>query len=302
MKHLFSERYKDLIHTGNGKPVDEITGDVPYDLKRRIADVMFEFRETCLVRLNRYDDMMVEDDALNLAVESLNDRLGYELINLDPLMHGTCFGEAAPLQNLFTPHLFDLIELQYGELSDNREDGKEDFRKEINRVFRENDCPWLLVDGHMVKIDARQFEQDLKLKALELMKDLADANSVYQGAYEELCKAVEFLGRDDYPEAVTNAAKSYESVMKLVCGLDNANAGKLTEKIVNGGHLDLPSGIAPTAFNDKVLMSLPFLRNHAAAHGAGTGSTQLSKPLANLAVNLACALDTYLVQETANKE
>lgn len=301
MSALFSQRYKELIHLGGiGRPVDEITGDVPFEARKRLASVMLDFCEPSTVQPNRYDPMTVKTDALTLAVEDLDDAIGYNVIDIGCTARG--YNEADVLKNLFTPYLFDLIELQYDELSDDPDNGKEGFRKEVNRVFRENDCPWLLVDGHMVKIDAKQFEQDQKRKALELMKDLADTDPVYQGAYEELCKAVEFLGRDDYAEAVTNAAKSYESVMKLICGLDNANAGKLTEKIVNGGHLDLPSGIAPTAFNDKVLMSLPFLRNHAAAHGAGTGSTQLSKPLANLAVNLACALDTYLVQETANKE
>lgn len=301
MSALFSQRYKELIHLGGiGQPVDEITGDVPFEARKRLASVMLDFCEPSTVQPNRYNPITVKTDALTLAVEDLEDAIGYDVIDIGCAARG--YNEADVLKNLFTPYLFNLIELQYDELSDDPDNGKEGFRKEINRVFRENDCPWLLVDGHMVKIDAKQFEQDLKRKALELMKDLADTDPVYQGAYEELCKAVEFLGRDDYAEAVTNAAKSYESVMKLISGLDNANAGKLTDRIANGGYLDLPSGITPTAFNEKVLMSLPFLRNHAAAHGTGAGGAQLSRPLANLAVNLACALDTYLVQETANKE
>lgn len=49
-------------------------------------------------------------------------------------------------------------------------------------------------------------------------------------------------------------------------------------------------------------MSLPIIRNKAAAHGSGTTGREINGPMANLAVNLACALDTYLIQETTDKE
>lgn len=302
MRRLFSDRYKDLIHTGNGEPVDEITGDVPYSLKGRVADVMLDFREPCLVSPNRYDDTVVEDDALNLAVEALNNHLGYELINLYSLMYGTCLGDAAPLQNLFTPYLFDLIELQYDELSDEPENGKEGFRKEINETFRENDSPWMFADGRLLKIDSKQFEQDLKLKALETLRQLRDAEPIYQAAYDELVKAVEFLEKGDLAEAVGNAEKSYESILKVICG-DEAKdyaANRLTKMIVEKESLPLPEGLKGDAFQSNVLMSLPTIRNKAAAHGAGPMGNELDKPLANLAVNLACALDLYLIQETSS--
>ncbi len=50
------------------------------------------------------------------------------------------------------------------------------------------------------------------------MKELKDADPLYQGAYDELRKAIDFLGRGDYAEAVINAGKSYESVLKVICG------------------------------------------------------------------------------------
>lgn len=40
----------------------------------------------------------------------------------------------------------------------------------------------------------------------------------------------------------------------------------------------------------------------AATHGSGTTGREMSGPMANLAVDLACALDTYLIQETTDKE
>ena len=45
-------------------------------------------------------------------------------------------------------------------------------------------------------------------------------------------------------------------------------------------------------------MSLPYVRNNSGSdHGAGAKSVMISKPMAKLAVNLAAALDTYLIEE-----
>lgn len=48
-------------------------------------------------------------------------------------------------------------------------------------------------------------------------------------------------------------------------------------------------------------MSLPIIRNKAAAHGSGTTGREINGPMANLAVNLACALDIPH-PETTDKE
>ena len=59
----------------------------------------------------------------------------------------------------------------------------------------------------------------------------------------------------------------------------------------------LPVNVAPDGFRNHVLQSLPFIRNNAAIHGAGADDTNMPASLANLAVNLAAALDTYFIDE-----
>ena len=127
---------------------------------------------------------------------------------------------------------------------------------------------------------------------------------LYQGAYDELRTAIDFLGRGDYAEAVINAEKSYESVLKVILGsgFETEAANGLTMRLLDTGKLALPEGLKPEAFQSNILMSLPIIRNKAAAHGSGTTGREISAPMANLAVNLACALDTYLIQETTDKE
>lgn len=304
MERLFSGRYRELFQDESNWFGGDDDSNVPYNVKVLIARVMEDFREPISIQPNRYDSCTVNTDALDLAISELDEHVGYRVVDLDMMRMGSGLDEVHALANVYTPHLFDLVELQYKELSDDAENGKDGFRDEINKVFREHSIPWLLADGRLVKIDPKQFEQDLKLKALDRMEALKDANPLYQGAYDELRKAIDFLGRGDYAEAVINAEKSYESVLKVILGseFETEAANGLTMCLLDTGKLALPEGLKPEAFQSNILMSLPIIRNKAAAHGSGTTGREISAPMANLAVNLACALDTYLIQETTDKE
>lgn len=304
MERLFSERYEELLQDESSWLGGDDDGSVLYKAKVLIARVMEDFREPISLQPSRYDNYTVNTDALDLAIRELNESVDYRVVDLDMMCMGSGLDETHALANVYTPNLFDLIELQYKELSDDAENGKGGFRREISKVFREHDIPWLLVDGQLVKIDSRQFEQDLKLKALNKMEALEDACPLYQGAYDELRKAIDFLGRGDYAEAAINAEKSYESVLKVILGSESETeaASGLTKRLLEAGKLSLPEGLKPEAFQSSVLMSLPIIRNKAAAHGSGSTGCELSRPMANLSVNLACALNTYLIQETTDKE
>lgn len=304
MGHLFSERYGELFQDESSWFGGDDGGSVPYNVKVLIARIMEDFREPISFQPSRYDSHTVNTDALDLAIYEFNEHVDYRAVDLDVMCMGSGIDEVHALANVYTLHLFDLVELQYKELSDDAENGKGGFRGEINKVFREQDVPWLLVDGRLVKIDPKQFEQDLKLKTLGKMKELKDACPLYQGAYDELRKAIDFLGRGDYAEAVINAEKSYESVLKVILGSESETeaASGLTKRLLEAGKLSLPEGLKPEAFQSSVLMSLPIIRNKAAAHGSGATGCEMSRPMANLAVNLACALNTYLIQEKTDKE
>ena len=48
-------------------------------------------------------------------------------------------------------------------------------------------------------------------------------------------------------------------------------------------------------------MSLPYIRNKATGHGAGSESIIITKELANLSLNLACSLISFVVEEIKKK-
>ncbi|MDE7137529.1 MAG: abortive infection family protein, partial [Ruminococcus sp.] len=167
--------------------------------------------------------------------------------------------------------IFSVVELQYENLSNN--------------------------DGKMIKIDAQQFECDLKAKVLEQMKELKDAEPKFQSAYTELTTAIEAFEKGDYQSAINNSGKSYESVLKVILNADRGNVDKLTNKYMST-FLEVPETMKKEGFREKVMMSLPYVRNNSGAdHGAGAKEVVISNPMAKLAINLAAALDTYLIEE-----
>ena len=290
---LFSERYSGLIDVGHGEPVDNICKDIDDATKAELAGTMREFAEPQRIYPDRYSSYDVTTTALELAINNFNEIKGVPYVNLthsifdDPMYDH--------LVAAFTPFLFDIIELQYKELSSGE---KVDFQVEINAVFMNHSVPWVLCDGRLIKIDATQFEMDLERKAIEAMHELKDSDPKFQAAYEELLQACDFWGQGSLAAAISNAGKSYESVLKVICGLQRGNADKLTKAYLGTRSGVLPVTMTPEGFREKVLMALPFIRNNTSSdHGAGATPTTISKPLAKLAINLAAALNTYLIEE-----
>ena len=289
---IFSKRYKDLIYNPDGEWNDRIIGELDYKLKRNLVEVMKSFDEPKEYKKDRYSKEKIVIGAFQYAVYILNHELGYEIINLPSLQYIGFGDDISRIAGIFAPFIFDIIEYQYELLSAKE---KKEFNKRINEVFSNYDSPWILHDGNMVKIDSCQFEMDLKNKAEALLKELKDAEPEFQPAYDELNKALEFYNKFEYSEAVQTACKSYESVLKVCLNVAKGNADKLTSDISE--KVDLPTAINANAFKDKVLMSLPFIRNNAAGHGAGAKEIVVSKELANLSINLACSLITYIIDE-----
>lgn len=290
---LFSKRYSDLISQNDNDKQNDFFGDIDFAVKKKIVGIMRTFNEPKKFRTSRYNKEIVEIDAFSYALCSYNQEIGYNLFNLEMMNLG--YGIPSVNDQLcgMTACLFDVIELQYDVLSAKE---KKAFASEINKTLSQNDIPWLLVDGKMLKIDAKQFEVDLKHKTMEKMKELTDCDPKFKSAYNELQKAMEFFSKGEYPEAIVNAEKCYESVMKIILGVGKGNAKALTSKMLE--QLTLPDTINSVGFMDNVLMSLPFIRNNAASHGAGTADISISKSLANLAINLAASLCAYLIEES----
>lgn len=287
---MFHERYADML--------EQICGDTDCSYNNSLLSVMHTFSEPIEIHPERYDyGITYRTDAFKEACDIFNRKMGtnYHIGNrhnaFEPDKRDD---ESLSIQPIY--YIFSIIELQFNELSDNEAKA---YTKEINAVFSGNNLPWLLSNGKIIKVDAQQFECDLKLKVLAQMQELKDAEPKFQSAYTELTTAVEALEKGDYQSAINNAGKSYESVLKVILGADRGNADKLTNQYMEQ-LLSVPDTMTKAGFREKVMMSLPYVRNNSGAdHGAGAKEVVITKPMAKLAVNLAATLDTYLIEEYA---
>ena len=142
--------------------------------------------------------------------------------------------------------LFDAIEQQWHELAP---ESARAFQQAINEAFEDESCPWRLSDGCFFKVDSEFLEQHVIAKAHELI-----GTEGFRGAQDEFLEARSELTGGEPEDAIHKACKSFESVLKVVTGVDEANANVLVRKLSTSGHLaDLPEK-ARNAIVEQVLM------------------------------------------------
>jgi hypothetical protein len=164
------------------------------------------------------------------------------------------------------------------------QEDREKCRVKINQIFDLHECPWRIADGEFFKLDADFMGTRLAARA----HDALAAHS-FVGAADEYAKARQELGSGDVKDGISHAAKSFESVMKVITGLQHANADQLIETILSQGYFDdLPQSIRP-GFADQVMKTLPFMRNKLAGHGQGAEIVDVPVAYGELAMQLAAA-------------
>lgn len=260
-----------------------------------LAEMNDEFDEPIEIQIDRYDPKNIrKTDAFHLAFNIFQDKTSSDFFTLISVSGYRNIPDTISLSRL--AYIFSIIELQFEVLSKNE---KVDFSKELNAFFHQHDSKFRIIDGRLIKIDAKQFECDLQAKTLETMNELKDSNPKFQSAFIEFTTAIEDYNKHNYQSAINNAGKSYESVLKIILDVERGNADKLTNQYMDN-YLTVPETMTPSGFREKVMMALPYVRNNSGAdHGAGAKEVKITKPMAKLAVNLAAALDSYLIEEYA---
>jgi hypothetical protein len=153
-------------------------------------------------------------------------------------------------------------------------------------------CPWRLSDGEFFKLDGDFVGARLASTAHDAL-----AANRFAGAADEYAKARQYLGAGEIREAIYFAGHSFESVMKVLTGLDHVNADRLIKELFGRGYLDdLPEGVR-AGFADQVLKALPFLRNKLGGHGQGAKVLNIPQTYGDLAVQLAAVLHNFLISK-----
>jgi hypothetical protein len=117
-------------------------------------------------------------------------------------------------------------------------------------------------------------------------------------AFKELLAAYESYDKNDYKNAVLNAEKSYESVLKVVLNDAEGAVDSLLGKLINIPFFikTFPKTMSKGGFKDKILSSLPYIRNLTkVGHGSGSEDIDISKSLTRLSLNLSCTLSSCIL-------
>lgn len=185
------------------------------------------------------------------------------------------------------PLVFDAIELAFSHMAST---DQEPFRQALNSRLELHGCPWRFTDGEFFMLDADFVGARLAMTAQEALS----ANN-FAGAADEYAQAQRKLASGEVKDAIGDACKSFESVLKVLTGQAHVNADTLTKALVSQDYMaDLPKEIHD-GFRQTVLMALPFLRNKLAGHGQGSDVIEVPTIYGELAVQLATALHNFLL-------
>ena len=146
LKNLFSRRYKEFISTKPNSIMDNISGFVDADAKLRLSSVMHEFAEPMIYKPNRYSNYTVTTTALDFAFQQLVREFGDS--PCDDFVKKIFLKSTSDTAKIFTPHLFNLIELQFSNLSLSE---AYEFKEKINEVFEFFNLPFLLSDAGLIE-------------------------------------------------------------------------------------------------------------------------------------------------------
>lgn len=182
--------------------------------------------------------------------------------------------------------------------------------KEINEFLLLDDLPYALTDfvyteGHdgqyqtmtltslpqVVKKESEVVFQTAIEPALNLLRD-----SRFTTPNKEFLKALEDYRKADYGDCLIKCGSAFESVLKIVCDYNNwpfkqtDTASPLLKTVISNTNLE--------SFFEQPLILIATLRNKLSnAHGAETGSRNVSKGKAEYTINATASAILLVVNE-----
>lgn len=282
---IFSQRYHRALHD------KRLTVVISDDARRKLSTCLDTYNASVGVQRDPNDRWISNSSVIEEAILELMSEHGwYGIPGTNAVENGQYYDAFKHLIRHGEGHvLFDFIELAMAQMDI---DKREKCRLKINQIFDLHECMWRIADGEFFKLDA-------DFMGARLVADAHDALAAnrFVGAADEYAKARQELGSGDVKDGIFHAGKSFESVMKVMTGLQNANADQLIKAMQSQGYFDdLPESIR-SGFAEQVMKTLPFLRNKLAGHGQGAEIVDVPVVYGELAVQLAATLHNFLLSK-----
>jgi hypothetical protein len=168
---------------------------------------------------------------------------------------------------------------------------------ELNYRFREHAVGYQFVGGQIIRVDSQYVHAEVVKPAISLLNTAG-----FEGASEEFLKAHEEYRSGDYPGAITNALKAFESTMKSICDKNSwsyasgANAKQLIKVCLDNWLVPKYSETHLAAVRNTLEHGLPTVRNKDGGHGQGPTPKNVPQHLAGYALHLAATNIVFLVE------
>jgi hypothetical protein len=311
--NLYSKRKK-LAEHGNEPEVYQYV-DLPIKFRRQVVYIWGSaIGSWCEPRFGTIPLVNILWDKIhNLIARELGEfNLGNELQN--PFEQCKFF-----LLNNNTPtvHILDLIEVTFYEIEKvipvilqhpeyqgqlNVSQSAEDAINELNHRFREYAIGYQYNNGQIIRVDSGFIHAEIVVPALSLL-----SSGHFKGAEQEFRSAHEHYRKKDYKEAIVDALKAFESVMKTICeecGWNpdkNASAKSLINTVLKN---DLIPQYLQTHLSSlpSVLEGVLTIRNKTSAHGQGPQPKPVPEYLAAYMLHLTASNIVFLVEAYKDKQ
>lgn len=169
--------------------------------------------------------------------------------------------------------------------------------EELNYRFKQHNLGYEFVNGELIRIDNKILHHEVIKPALRLLYEEG-----FDGAEEEFRKAFEYKRKGDNKNAILEAGKSFESVMKTICDKKGYTYDKtkdtaktLINILENNNFYPSYMSTHMASLRTTLETGLPVVRNKNAGHGQGSIVTPISDEFAEYALNLAATNIVMLV-------
>lgn len=179
----------------------------------------------------------------------------------------------------------------------NASEAADDAIEELNDRFKEHGVGFQFIDGEIIRVDSQLVHAEVVKPALALLN-----GRVFAGAQAEFLKAHEHYRHGNSKEALTEALKALESVMKVICSKrqwthqPNATSKQLLDVLFQNGLIPTFWEQHFSALRSTLESGVPTARNRLGGHGQGTAITEVPSFLVAYVLHLTASAIVFLVE------
>lgn len=177
----------------------------------------------------------------------------------------------------------------------------DDAIEELNERFREHAVGYEFSDGEIIRIDSQLIHAEVVKPAITLLR-----GAEYAGAQEEFLKAHEHYRHGNHKEALAEALKAFESVMKVICAKrgwehdPHATSRALLTVIFENGLVPKFWEQHFSSLRSCLESGVPTARNRLGGHGQGATPTEVPAYLTAYVLHTTASALVFLCEADRN--